>query len=124
MVKTRLDVSGIYADFDLAGLLGEGDFKQYGSRLVRSDTVAEPGDPSTTGGRRGVLGAFVRGHKPVRNTCESGHDHAEGYSAGETNKRGLGWFGMMALRAWAVCCLDFDALREAKVSGVGFALVG
>lgn len=39
----------------------------------------------TTGGRRGVLGAFVRRYEFTGDSCEEGDDYGEGYAVGETD---------------------------------------
>jgi hypothetical protein len=58
-------------------------------------TVAEPGDPGVAGGRRGVSRTSIRGHKPVRDTCETGHNHAEGHTTGEENSGSMGRVGVV-----------------------------
>ena len=101
--------------------LGKGDIEQHGSRLFGSDAVAEPGHPGATRGCGGILSALVRRYESVRNTCKSGHDHAEGYSIGETDTRGLGWIGITACWPRIDVGLLFVDLCEAKACGVAMA---
>ena len=104
--------------------LGARDLQQHGPGIVGGDAVAEPSDPGAPGSRRGLSGAFVRGYESMRHPCESRHDHAEGYSVGETDTGGLGRVGMMMMMCWLqvcvafslVCCYDFGTKR--RCSGV------
>ena len=54
-------------------------------------TVAEPGDPGIAGSCRGVSRTPIRGHKFVRDTCETGHNNAEGHTVSEENSGSVGW---------------------------------
>lgn len=58
-------------------------------------TVAEPGDPGIAGGRRGLSRTSIRGHKSVCDTCETGHNHAEGHTISEENSGSMGWVGVV-----------------------------
>lgn len=57
----------------------------------RGIAVAVAGDSGAARSRRGVSGPPVRGYEFVRYTCEESHDHAEGYTACETDKGVVGW---------------------------------
>src|SRR2546423_4350841 len=61
-------------------------------------TMAESGNPGVAGSRRGVSGASVRGHESVRDTCETGDNHAEGYTISEENQGGLGRVRVVTVR--------------------------
>jgi hypothetical protein len=54
-------------------------------------TMAEPSNPGAAGGRRGISRSSIRGHEPVRDTCETGHNHAEGHTISEENSGSMGW---------------------------------
>ena len=56
--------------------------------------MAVASDSSAARSVGGVPGASLRGHELVCDTREEGYDHAEGYTVGETDTRGLGRFGM------------------------------
>ena len=65
-----------------------------GARQCGSHPLAVAGDPGTAGSRRSVPGAPFRRHQSVCDPRETGHDHAEGYPACETDTGRLGWHGL------------------------------
>jgi hypothetical protein len=74
-----------------------GPRNRHGTHTIRGHyiTMAIAGNTGITRGIRGISGASVRRHKPVRHTCQTSHHHAEGHSVGTENTRGMGRPGLI-----------------------------
>lgn len=60
----------------------------------RGHALAEPGHHGSPRSCRGLHGASLRGHQPMRHPREAGDHYAEGHSVGETDTRYLGRPGL------------------------------
>ena len=79
---------------DAVSATGPRDCADHGARTYRRHAVAIASNPSPPGSRRGFLGASLRGHESLRHSRETCDHHAKGYSAGQTDSRGLGGTGL------------------------------
>lgn len=76
-------------------MLGTRNYYQHTIGRLGSLALANTSDPGAAGSGGGLHRAFVRGHESLCDSCEESHDHAEGYSVGAADTRGLGWAGLI-----------------------------